>query len=100
MRVEVNEIANALAHGAEVTLRLEKMGITVIAAMANGRRPLLYVTRMPPDVPFVVKRSYPNHLGGRTVVRAAKFDECQLESMHDEPGVRAPAPHLQVVANG
>lgn len=99
MNHEVNEIASALELAAKATRLLEDQGVSVIAAMANGRRPLLYVTRIPRELGAVVKRSYGNGLCGRTVVRAAQFEGCQLESMTDEPNPPQ-ARRLQAVANG
>jgi hypothetical protein len=64
---------------------LNDQGICVIAVMANGRRPLLMIDRMPNGVVSVVKRRSPNGRGGYTVVRATEWCGCQLESMHDEP---------------
>lgn len=95
-----HELADALALASTVTRALAGAGVNVIAALANGRRPLLYVDRMPAGVETVVKRSYPNHLGGRTVVRAAHYDGCQLEQMTDLPGGPAQVRHLRAVSNG
>lgn len=99
--IEVNEVANGLQHAATVTLRLAEEGVTVLAAFSNGRRPALIVDRSPPGVVSAVKRSHPNGFGGRTVVRCAEYHGCQLEWLHDEPGVpHAQKPELRVVSNG
>lgn len=95
-QIEVNEISNALAHAAAVTLRLGEEGVSVVAAMANGRRPVLMVDRLPKDIPSVVKRSHRNGWGGMTVVRAAHYDGCQLEWMQDTAGAYA----AEAVAHG
>lgn len=99
VHIEVNEISNALSHAAAVTLLLAERGVAVVAAMTNGRRPLLVVNRMPEGIESAVKRTEPNGLGGRTVVRAAAFHGCQLEAMQDVPGHREPV-RLQVVRHG
>jgi hypothetical protein len=99
VHVEINEISNALSHAAAVTLTLAGQGCNVIAAMANGRRPILMVDRIPPGLETVTKRSHPNGMGGTTVVTAAHFHGCQLEWMHDLPGSKQP-PELRVVVNG
>lgn len=97
------DIASALVTASAATLLLNLDGVTVIAALANGRRPVLMVTRLPPGVDSVVKRRYPNGMGGTTVVRAAHYEGCQLEYMYDVPGIaagallRADRPVLEVV---
>lgn len=78
-----DDIASALELALAATRGLTAEGITVICGFANGRRPVLYVDRMPDGVVSVVKRSHPNGSGGTTVVRAAPYCGCQLEWMHD-----------------
>lgn len=75
----INELDTASA----AVLLLADMGIRVIAAMANGRRPLLMVDRLPESVPSVIKRQHPNGAGGMTYTRAAEFFGCQLEYTFD-----------------
>lgn len=86
------EIANALVLASAATLLLNLDGVTVTAALANGRRPVLVVTHLPRGINSVVKRHYPNGMGGTTVVRAAHYEGCQLEYMYDVPGIAAGAP--------
>lgn len=86
---------------AAATRHLEAAGVVVLAAMLNGRRPLLFVDRMPEGVWASLKRRTPNHFGGFTEIHAAEFEGCQIETMRDVVG---PPPMqramLQVVANG
>lgn len=86
-----DEIAGALRVGMLASHVLaDDHDVRVIAAMANGRRPLLYVDRMPQSVEAVVKRSNPNGFGGITRVLAASFMGCQLEALED---ITPAAPH-------
>jgi len=78
-------IDNALQLAGAVVRKLTEQGVYVIAAMANGRRPLLRVDRMPEGVTAVVKRSHPNGMGGIRLVQAAEYMQCQLEWMYDLP---------------
>lgn len=78
------QLGAALIDAAAALEALNAAGIRVIAALANGRRPLLMVERMPEGVVSVVKRKHPNGCGGYTVVRATQWCGCQLEAMHDE----------------
>lgn len=78
-----DDIASALQLALAATQGLAAEGVKVICALANGRRPLLYVDRMPDGVVSGIKRSHPNGFGGTTVVRAAPYCGCQLEWMHD-----------------
>lgn len=97
-------VTNELLLAAAVTQQLAAKGVTVFAAMANGRRPLLMCDRMPPGVVTGVKCRYPNGQGGTTLVHAATYAECQLEWMQDVPGVSpvmpAARPRLEVVSGG
>lgn len=77
-------LGNALLDARNAIAALNAKGVCVVAVMANGRRPLLMIDRMPPDLVSVVKRRSPNGRGGHTVVRATQWHGCQLESMHDE----------------
>lgn len=97
--IEVNAIANACAHAAAVTLRLAEEGIEVRAAMANGRRPVLFVDRLPKGMLGAVKRSHPNGYGGVTVVKAADYHGCQLEWMYDAPSASAARERTQEVGH-
>jgi len=101
--IEINVMSHHLAQASVVTLRLQEEGITVQAALFNGRRPVLMVDGMPRGVEYGTKRSHPNGLGGTTVVDAAQFHGCQLERMRDVPGNWSGADrrsHLQAVPNG
>lgn len=75
----IKELSDATAAAA----MLAQAGICVFAVLANGRRPLLMVDRLPADIPSTVKRHHPNGMGGTTFVRAASYHGCQLEWMHD-----------------
>lgn len=90
-------VFNALTLAATCTLLLVDHGVQVIAALANGRRPVLMVDRLPPGLQGVAKRSHGNGCGGTTVITAAEFHGCQLEWMHDVPAAR---PQLKAVPNG
>lgn len=96
-------IASALELAREATHRLTDAGIHIYCAWANGRRPVLYVDRIPEGVESSVKRQHPNGAGGVTVVRAAPYYGCQLETMQDVPSdrvvpIEAPLKrHLEVV---
>lgn len=68
----------------------------IIAAFANGRRPVLIIDTPPPFVVGSIKRRSPNALGGVTEVYAASFHGCQLEWMRDLPGTAS----VQVVQHG
>lgn len=99
--VDVNPVANDLAHAAAVVLRLAEQGITVYYASSNGRRPEIYVDRFPHGVVPGMKRSTPGVGGGRDVVLAAEYHSCQLQMMQHVPGPPVVLnPELQVVANG
>lgn len=87
-------IVDQLTRAAAATMLLADDGVRVLAALANGRRPLLVVDRMPPGTPSIVKCRYRNHLGGHTSLHAAEFYGCQLELMCEES---APARHLELV---
>lgn len=78
-----DQMVNALEAASAATLLLADMGIRVIAALANGRQPLLMVNRLPESVPSVIKRQHPNGMGGMSYVRAAQFFGCQLEYLFD-----------------
>lgn len=78
-----DDIVSALDLARSATQGLAAEGVKVLFALANGRRPLLYVDRMPDGVVSSIKRSHPNGYGGTTVVRAASYCGCQLEWMHD-----------------
>ncbi|MFC3716835.1 hypothetical protein ACFONC_11800 [Luteimonas soli] len=99
--VEFNGMANQMTQAAVVTLRLAELGIEVIATLCNGRRPVLVVNGMPPNVEVGIKRREPSGMGGHTVVEAAHFHGCQLEYMRP---ARGPVPERgfkpQVVPNG
>lgn len=86
-------ISNALLTARAAIHALNQDGVHIIAALANGRRPLLMVDRIPGDLRVVVKRQHPNGRGGTTVVRAAEAYGCQLEAMADEypDGQQVPA---------
>ena len=95
-------IVNQLTIADQATRRLTAKGIKVIAAMANGRRPLLMVDAMPEGVVTAVKQKYPNGQGGTTLVHAATFFGCQLEYMQDvysesQAAAVHAAPRLEVV---
>lgn len=77
-------VAGALAVACQAISALNDAGVSVIAAMANGRRPLLIVDRIPEGAASVIKRRNPNGMGGTTIVRAAEWHGCQLEAMQDE----------------
>lgn len=77
-------ISDALGDASGAVEALTREGVRVLAAMANGRRPLLMVDRLPADVLSVVKRRSPNGVGGTTVVRATEWHGCQLECLQDE----------------
>lgn len=97
----VSPIHADLQRATAATERLAAAGIAVMAAMFNGRRPLLFVDRMPEGVWASLKRRTPNHFGGFTEIHAAEFEGCQIETMRDVVGP-PPAQRvtLQVVANG
>ena len=84
------ELANALALASVATGCLLAEGVRVVAAFANGRRPLLVVDRMPGQLQSVIKMIHPNGRGGRTVVRATRYRGCQLEWMEDVASLDAP----------
>lgn len=71
-------------------------GVVIIAAYANGRRPVLIIDAPPSFVQGVPKRRHPNASGGTTVVSAASFNGCQLEWMRDVPGTA----QVQAVGHG
>ena len=77
-------VIDALSVARAATQALNNDGVCVIAAMANGRQPLLMVDRIPDGLSSVVKRQHPNGYGGTTYVRAASAFGCQLEAMSDE----------------
>lgn len=79
------QLTDALATASVAIATLDAAGVSVLAVMTNGRRPLLMIDRMPADTLSVIKRRHPNGFGGMTVVRAAEWHGCQLEAMHDEP---------------
>lgn len=90
MRIEIEAprgrknagITDALADARSAIAALNAAGVCVIAVLANGRRPLLMIDRMPDGVVSVVKRWHPNGQGGQTIVRAAQWHGCQLEAAH------------------
>lgn len=95
------KISADLRHAAGAIEQLAAAGVQVFAAMFNGRRPLLYVDRMPAGVWASLKRRSPNHLGGFTEVHAAQFEGCQIEILRDVPGRHQPQrPTLEVVSHG
>lgn len=95
------KISADLQNAAVAVECLAAAGVEVFAAMFNGRRPLLYVDRMPGNVWASLKRRSPNHQGGFTEVHAAEFHGCQIETMRDVPARPQPQrPELQVVARG
>lgn len=77
------ELSDALAVASAQIHRLALLGVTVLAVRADSRRPVLVVDHMPPGVESVIKRRNPNGTGGAEVVRAAAWDWCQLETLHD-----------------
>lgn len=88
-------VIDALSVARAATQALNDDGVCVIAAMANGRRPLLMVNRIPDGLATVVKRQHPNGYGGTTIVRAAEAFGCQLEAMADEYPDGHPLPLAQ-----
>lgn len=100
--IEINQMARHLTQAAAVTLRLEEEGITVLAALFNGRRPVLCVDGMPRGVQFGTKRRNRNGWGGTTVIDAVEFHDCQLERLRDVPGdwPGSRKPDLRSVPNG
>lgn len=76
-------MAGALRLAAEAACRIEDAGGTIIAAYANGRRPVLIVAGPPPFVAGHAKRTHPNGAGGTTTVFAASYHGCQLEWMRE-----------------
>jgi len=78
-------VAGALAVASHALCALNNAGVTVLSVLANGRRPLLIIDRIPDDVISVIKRRHPNGVGGTTVVRAAEWHGCQLEASCDVP---------------
>lgn len=78
------QLGDALADARTAIAALNTEDVCVVAVMANGRRPLLMIDRMPDGVVSVIKRKHPNGRGGHTVVRATEWHGCQLEAMHDE----------------
>ena len=79
-----DHLASAMANARNAIQTLSGRGFCVYAVVANGRRPVLMVDRIPDELVSVVKRRNPNGRGGYTVVRATEWAGCQLESMHDE----------------
>ena len=77
-------LVSAMANARGAIQTLSDRGFSVYAVVANGRRPVLMVDRIPDELVSVVKRRSPNGRGGHTVVRATEWSGCQLESMHDE----------------
>ena len=92
--VDGESIVHQLTRAAAATMLLADDGVRVMAALANGRRPLLVVDQMPPGTRSIVKRRYPNGIGGHTSVYAAEFYGCQLEMMCEDA---KPVRHLEVV---
>lgn len=86
-------IVNQLTRAASVTMLLADQGIHVLAALANGRRPLLVVDKMPEATVASIKRRYPGACGRQTAIYAVEYYGCQLETIRDVP---AP-PQLEVV---
>ena len=77
------ELSDALVVANVQIHRLALLGVTVLAVRADSRRPVLVVDHMPPGVESVIKRRNPNGTGGAEVVRAAAWEYCQLEALHD-----------------
>ena len=79
-----DHLSTAMASARSAIQVLSDRGFCVYAVVANGRRPVLMVDRIPDELVSVVKRRNPNGRGGHTVVRATEWAGCQLEAMHDE----------------
>lgn len=87
-----DSIVNQLTRAASVTMLLADQGIQVLAALTNGRRPLLVVDNMPEGTVASVKRRYPGACGRWTAIYAAEYYGCQLETLRDVAG----PPQLEV----
>ncbi|MEI2428661.1 hypothetical protein RDV84_00325 [Lysobacter yananisis] len=79
-------MVSQLTRAASVTMLLADQGIQVLAALANGRRPLLIVDHMPKDTVATVKRRYPGAFGRLTAIYAAEYYGCQLETIREVAG--------------
>lgn len=91
-----NVTPDVLQTATDASRLLVNAKVTIIAAYANGRRPVLIIDAPPPFVVGALKRQHPNGKGGTTVVMAASFNGCQLEWMRDIPGVA----EVQAVGHG